>query len=236
MKVLIPCAGLATRWHGDTPKQLIKLLGEPLLHRTVRLVKEYAPDAQIHIVVKDLTDDRFKLPGTRRAVANLDPTRSQADKFLSSRHLWPKTDRVLILWGDVFYTRAAIQTLLSWDGDWAMFARLGPSTITGKDHRECVGWAVGPTGQQTVDEALQFCVDEARAGRLLNWSGSWQVYRAAHGMLYTPWADLPTDVLGNVVEVDDATDDFDAPSDWDSWCWRYSQFTPAERELHGMTR
>lgn len=236
MKVLIPCAGMATRWFGDTPKQLLPVLDEPILHRTVRLVREVAPDAQIQVIVPDLDDDRFKVPGTRRAVAKLDPSRSQADKFLSSRHLWAKSDRTVILWGDVFFTRAAIRAIFEFDGSWAMFARLTRSSITGKNHKEPFAWSIAPDAHPVLDAGIDECVREARAGRLLNWSGSWHVYKATIGKLWVKWGDLDPDDLAHVVTIDDATDDFDYESDWDEWCARYYRYTDEQRAQYGMTR
>lgn len=234
MKVIIPCAGMATRWHGDRPKQLVKVLGEPILHRTVRLIREIRPDANVSVIVKDTKDDWFKVPGARRVAAKLDPSRSQADKFLSSRHLWSKTERTVVLWGDVFFTRDAMERILGFDEDWAMFARLGPSNVTGKDHKEPFGFSFTPEAIPTLDAGIQRCVDEARAGTLTAWSGSWQVYKAAQGVLHKRWSELTVDELEHVRVIDDATDDFDYPQDWDEWCYRYANFTPEERAYYGM--
>lgn len=232
MKVLIPCAGMATRWHGDKPKQLVRLLGEPILHRTVRLLNENG--IQPTIIVKDPRGVTFKVPKSYQAGARLDESREQADKVASSRHLWPKSDRVVILWGDVFYTRAALESILGFEGEWAMFARLGPSEVTGKDHKEPFGFSIAPSAQSTFDAAMSTCVEAAQAGTLVNWSGSWEIYKAAHGLLDTPWSELPAEAFEHLVPIDDATDDFDQPSDWDEWCLRYAEYSVEERIMHGM--
>ena len=41
MRIVILCAGDATRWGGylGLPKHLVPIHGEPLLHRTVRLLR-----------------------------------------------------------------------------------------------------------------------------------------------------------------------------------------------------
>lgn len=234
MRVLIPCAGMATRWLGDRPKHLMPVLGEPILDRTVRLVLERRPDADVRIVVRDLSDDRYKLPGTKRATAKLDPSKSQADKFLSSRHLWAANDRTVILWGDVFFTVAAMDRILNFDGDWAMFARLGPSSWTGKDHKEPFAFSFTADAAPLLESGITACVEAAAAGTLTSWSGSWQVYRATVGRLDTRWPDLTVEDLAHVVEIDDWTDDFDFEDDWHRWCWEWAHANEAKRAAANM--
>lgn len=222
MRVIIPCAGMATRWFGDTPKHLVPIFDEPILHRTVRLIQERT-DADVRVVVKNLSDDRYKIPGATRATAKLDPSRSQADKLSSSRHLWSKTGRTVILWGDCFFTEVAMDRILSHDGDWCMFARLGPSKFTGKDHKEPFGFSLAPEHHDVLDLGINTCIDQARAGTLTAWSGSWQMYRAALGYGDVRWPDLPTTALDNVTVIDDWTDDFDVEDDWRNWCWHWAK-------------
>jgi choline kinase len=53
-KVFILAAGNCSRWNGIC-KQLIQIDGEPLIHRTVRLIRECDENADIYIVSTHLT-------------------------------------------------------------------------------------------------------------------------------------------------------------------------------------
>lgn len=110
-RVLILCAGRATRWSSsdvpssiaDRPKQLVPVCGEPILHRTVRQVLERLPAADVAVVAPEDVEV-WRVPGARVAVADLDRRRKQADKFLSSRGEWAADGRTVLLLGDVFFT------------------------------------------------------------------------------------------------------------------------------------
>lgn len=232
-RYLLLCAGNANRWggrHGDAPKQLVEVRGEPILHRTVRLITEHHPDADIKIVVRDSRDDTWKIPGSSRTAAKLDPSRHQADKILSAQHQWSRSGRTVLLYGDVYFTDAAINTIAINSDPWAAFARFGRSHLTGKDHRELFGFAFDPDEHERITAAALRCVELHRAGAMGGWSGGWQIYAAAAGADDAGVAGRFVD-RGNVVEIDDWTDDFDFARDWHQWCYRWAKATNARRAV-----
>lgn len=237
MKVVIQCAGESSRW-GDAlgvPKHLVPIHGEPVLHRAVRLIHELAPDAEVVLGVKDGRDPDYRIDGAARRAVKLDPSREQADKVLSSEHLWSASERTVLLFGDVFWTRAAMIDVLTNGDPWTAFCRFGGSLVTGCRHAELFGFAFDPEHRSTIADAANRCVDLARAGQLTKWSGGWQVYKAAAGapvdhIVGVKHPNYSTRDLGHAVEIDDWTDDFDKADDWDRWCWHWSHATDAERE------
>ena len=64
IRAIIIAAGEASRWgnYKGIPKHLIEIDNEPILYRTVRLLKENDLD-NIYIVAPD--DDRYKVPGSK---------------------------------------------------------------------------------------------------------------------------------------------------------------------------
>lgn len=232
MRWLILCAGKATRWqeHKGMPKQLVKLRGEPILHRTVRLAHEHDPAADVKIVVENHLDPTWQVPGSRRVKARLDPDRRQADKLLSSMHHWDPDGRTIVLYGDVYFTDDAITAIAAATDPWAAFARYGASDFTGKDHRELFGFAFDPAEQTRIEDAAYRCLDLHDAGQMGGWSGGWQIYAAAAGADDEGVAGPFTD-RGNVIEIDDWTDDFDRPRDWREWCYRWAKAPQARRAV-----
>lgn len=231
-RALIICAGEQERWknHLGMPKHLAPLCGEPILHRTVRLARQYTSD--VRVIVKNMGDDRYKVAGARRAAAKLDPSNYDADKFLSSRHLWSGTGRTVILYGDVWFSDAAMAQIFDpgplQDG-WQVFCRFGGSSITGAPGGENFAHVIDPPAHEAYEAAL-YRICDLRRRRVIWRNGGWEAYRAMCG--------LPDDMLlkhadyGHATVIDDWTEDMDEPGDYDGWCWRWAHADPATRPKH----
>ena len=231
-RVLIPCAGNHERWDMKMPKHLVPICKEPILERQVRLIKEHDPKADVRIVVPDLTDDQYKITGTKRAKAKLDPERGEVDKVASSKHLWNKTGDTIISWGDVWYEREVLDSVLDYDTEngWQFWG-----TFLG-DGGELFAFKFGPDDHATMAEAIDTVAAAHAAGEMKvpapqhasgsrGVPGGWGLYRALNNRKMN---DHKND--GRVTLVNGWTDDFDAKTDWDRWCLRYAKATPAERE------
>lgn len=231
MRILILCAGDQTRWAGfqDVPKHLVKLVGEPILHRTVRLLSELAPDADVRVVVKNPKDNTYKVPGSKRAGAKLNPGNGDADKFLSSQHLWDPKGRTILLYGDVFFTREALEEILTADTQdgWWFAGRFDGSRTTGAKGGECFAFILDPEGHEAFRAALDRVVTLRKDGTIPR-NGGWETYRALMGVpderILETWGDgSPKNPnLGHCTVIDDWTEDFDHPDDWHQWCWHYA--------------
>lgn len=231
-RALIICAGEQERWnnHLGVPKHLAPLCGEPILHRTVRLAREYTKD--VRVIVKDTSDKRYKVRGARLEAAKLDPANGDADKFRSSRHLWSDRSRTVILYGDVWFSDAAMATIFDpaplRDG-WHVYCRFTPSKITGAPWGENFAHAIDPAGHATYEAALHRIVDLRRRG-VLNRNGGWEQYRALCGL---PDRQMRRHAdYGHATVIDDWTEDLDEPGDYDMWCLRWAHADPATRPPH----
>jgi len=227
MKILIIAAGDGTRWNNflGVPKHLAPLCGERLLDRTVRLLKKFAPSAQVRVVLEDPRDPAYNC-GARNVRAKLDPGNGEADKFLSSRHLWAKDERTIVLYGDVFFTEHAIQTIVAEHGEpWLATGRINGSEITGTLGGELFAFSILPDAHPLFDDALAELVEAHRSG---HWrAGGWELYRTLCGVDLMDHADH-----GHFVEVDDWTEDMDEPRDWDEWCLRWALARGPKPEVH----
>lgn len=231
MRILILCAGDQTRWGNfqGVPKHLVELIGEPILHRTVRLLSELAPDADVRVVVKNPKDNTYKVPGSKRAGAKLDPGNGDADKFLSSAHLWDTKGRTVLLYGDAFFTREALEKILTADtqGGWWFAGRFDGSRTTGAKGGECFAFILDPDGHEVFRAALDRVVTLRKTG-VIPRNGGWETYRALMGVedekILEHFGDgSPKNPnLGHCTVVDDWTEDFDSPTDWHEWCWHYA--------------
>lgn len=218
VRVILICAGDASRWGGylGYPKHLIPVMGERLIDRTIRLLHEITPDVEVLIAARPDLLDEYTVPGALTVPADLDVRNHDADKFLSSRTYWCADGDTILLYGDVFFTRAAIASILGTAvDDWALFARFRPSDITGGQWPECWAFRLTADFQDDFKAVARYLIGEYDAGRI-DRIGGWEFYAVlAGGDLETPGVQL-----ANGVEVDDWTEDFDYPSDFTRWCER----------------
>jgi len=100
MRILILAAGDDPQWHGDCPKQLVKIAGEPLLFHTLRSFEGHDVTVVTHKPeIKALVPDCFE-PENRATLW---------ETVLSTRPLW--RGRVAVLTGDTFYTEERLEEI-----------------------------------------------------------------------------------------------------------------------------
>ena len=203
-------AGEQTRWkaHGGVgSKHLLEVEGETLLARIVRQTA-----GQDAIISGDY-------PGL--GVPNFTPTRdtSIVDGRLSVRELWSDHVRTVILLGDCFYTDEAMRKILDHAGpEPCLFARFRPSRLTGKPWAEPFANSLRPEDLVRHEAALRKAQAAKDAGRAPR-AGLWEAYKLERGDRRSSFT-YATRNLGHAVEIDDWTEDFDGPEDYDRWIER----------------
>lgn len=224
-RAIIIAAGDATRWGNylGVPKHFIEVDGEPIIHRTVRLLNEYGVD-DVWVVGKD---DRYDIEGSKLFVPPFNPGHYDADKFLNSRELWLEHGRTLVLYGDVYFTEFAMFKIMNPPADptqadrapkdrsgWYLYARPFGSQITGNGDGECFAQAIMPNDLKQHERELFNLVDDYNSGRLGR-IGGWEHYRRMIGL---PENMLHRHLVGdNLINIDDWTDDFDTPQSYESF-------------------
>lgn len=209
MRVIVAAAGESSRWGGylGVPKQLapIPSAGETLLHRTVRQAREILGSDDVHIVARG--DERFVADGaTTHHVA---PTPSE---YASSRPFWASSGRTVLLLGDVYFTDAAMTTIAAHrEHEYRCFGRSGPSRHTGKRYGEIFAISWWPAQHAVIDRHLDQAHHLIASGQS-NRPPGWLLLRLmqrtppARHLVRAPW----------FVSIDDLTDDFDIPADYDT--------------------
>lgn len=215
---IVIAAGEATRWAGHlgiTRKHHIVVDGERIIDRTVRLARQYADT--VYVVARP-GDDGYDVPGATRVDARLDPGNGDADKFLSSAHLWSRDGRTVVIYGDCWFTEDAMARIFGETRrEWLLFCRFGPSAVTGATSGECWAQSFWPEHIERHEQNLRRIAGLWRDGRLRR-CGGWEHARAQGGASdheLRRHRRYPC-----MVEVSDATEDFDRPKDWDRWIAR----------------
>lgn len=191
MKYIIMAGGDGTRWGNYTgvPKHLININGEPLLHRTVRLLKEN----NVENIIISAFDENYHLPGTmlHKPLSN----KWETDKF----NLELIEEDICFIYGDCYLTEEAIKTIVETPtDDILVFGRNKPSEINKKEYGELFAFKV--KNADKFKKCVSYIRDEVIAGR--NRGGGWELY--SH--IGCPF-----------ILIDDRSEDFDYPKDFDRW-------------------
>jgi len=227
MRCIIMAAGSGERWRGadgepfgGVPKHLCEPDGEPLLTRTTRQLTErgitdvmvsgpayyaeYVP-AHVEVFTPDVLADTDEWLG--------------ATKFANTEPFWNTLGRTIICYGDVWFSDAGLDTILASDErEWLNWCRFtGSKTNTLPGHRSFgENWAVSfwPEHHGRYRDAIKAAAEAHRAGQLKR-SGGWEIARAMAG------------ATGEAMRfhrrypcyryIDDRTEDFDKPEDFDAW-------------------
>lgn len=198
-----------------TPKHLIEgEEGEPVLHRTVRLLRERGAR---DVVIVGPSDSRYQVDGAHLVTLdNPHPTGTSMDKLFATKALWG-AGRTTILWGDVFYTPHCMDVITTIDSpEPHLVRRPGPSNFTGARWDESFAYSFLPEHHERILELAALINRRVPTNKihmftlLAAWNGS----------------RLPPNVREvaqqpNQTHVDDFSDDFDRWSEYTGWLGRY---------------
>ena len=122
MKYIIMCGGDYPRW--QTPRQLININGEPIVARTIRLLRENGVD-DIAISSNNSAFESFGVPLLRHDNYYYALEYNFSDGFWCDC-FYPTDEPTCYLFGDVVYSPDAIKTIIDTDTDDVAFFGSAP--------------------------------------------------------------------------------------------------------------
>ena len=205
MKYIIMCGGDYKLF--DKPKQLLEINGEPIIARTIRLLKECGVD-DIAISSNNPEFDRFGVPVLHhenvwevRGIENVTGTWVNA--------FYPMDEPVCYLMGDVVFSPEAIKKIVNTSTDSVEFFASAPpfSKQYYKPYAEPFGFKVVDT------KYFRFCVDRVKT---LEAEGKFR----RHPIAWELWSVIKTTPINeinysNYTVINDYTCDVDKVSDID---------------------
>jgi len=99
LKIIIMAGGQQKRYAPPTPKHFIRIDGERIIERSIRLFRELG---DVWVIAADPAYDYLRDLGAN--VAPPSETSHELSKFTSSRHLWEHDDQVAFIYGDCYLT------------------------------------------------------------------------------------------------------------------------------------
>lgn len=209
LRYIIMAGGVGSRWnnYSGKTKHLIDVGGETLLERTVRLLKENGVENIFINSNQDYVVKETKLHYPKNNVYEI-------DRFLSCKDIWG--DEVVFLYGDVYYTEKAMKTITSYNNK--SFRYFGRSS--GGKHAEL--FAIKLNDKKEVDKFHEVCLyirkqnEEGKHKQGLGWHTYMEMIGESHLVTLVYIQEfLAKGKLKNFTEINDETDDFDTPLDYE---------------------
>lgn len=206
MKYIIMCGGISTQW--DKPRQLYEICGEPIVARTIRLLREQG----IEDISISSNDERFEQFGV--------PVLHHENNYVGIKYndiisgtwcecFYPTDEPTVYLHGDVIFSPNAIRTIIETEtNDIAFFGSKSPFAP------EYPKWYIEPFGWKVVNtEHLKQVVEDVKRlekeGRFGRKPIAWEVWNViARG----PDGDVNT-IHDGYVAINDWTCDLDYPDE-----------------------
>ena len=190
MRYIIMCAGNGTRWNNylGVPKHLIEINGETLLGRTTRLLKENGIND--YIITTECKN--YRQYGDIMPQSYHD---CEIDRFEETND-----KEICYLYGDVYYTKEAIKTIINTPAKDVLFF--------GSD---CEIFAI-----KVIDKKLFFThkskVKTLYENDIIHRCIGWEIYRSIHGIPFEEHM-----ITDRYIEILDGTDDIDFPEDYEKF-------------------
>lgn len=201
LKIFILCAGNHTRWgnHLGIPKQLIRINGETLLDRIIRLFGKHG----YHNIDIISNDERLKLSNCN--FFRPSNFRWAVETFLSTQTLWK--NKTLVLLGDVFYTEKAIKIILKSNQGIHFYGRPSASKFTFTPYGEIFAFSFDQNSWNKMVEHSENAITDATLGGR---GKLWELYRSIAGFQLTEHK-IEKQIF---IPIHDFTDDIDSPDEY----------------------
>jgi hypothetical protein len=210
VRAILCCAGSGERWRNflGVPKHLIVIDGATLIARAVAQLRGRGIDD----VVITSFDERYEIAGARRCAPTTTILPGTGMGFSAS--FWSDTGRTLVLLGDVYFSEAAVDAIVTAsEEETTWLGRKGGGQV--KKYGEMFGVSIPLGRQQRLRDAAAEVV-QLREQRLIQRIMGWELYAVVNGLDPTI-----VDPGPNWLNVDDETDDFDFPGDYLRWLKRH---------------
>ena len=203
MKYIIMCGGKYSRW--KTPKQLLKIQGEPIVARTIRLLKSEG----VRDIAISTNDSRFAGFGVpilkHKNNMKVDTSEHVTGAWVEA--FYPTNEPACYLMGDVVFSQAAIRTIVQTETDSIrFFASVPPfSPLYFKKYGEPFAFKVAD--QRRFQAAIDFVAANVDTGIFCRHPIAWELWQAINGK------DVQEIDFDSITAINDFTCDVDAPED-----------------------
>jgi len=139
-RIFILCAGKNVKYYGIT-RQLLKINGEEILGRMIRLIKEECNYEIFIITNNDIIENYIKsIRNNKIILFHPAAERYHMESLYSTKEEW--VERNIFLFGDVVFSKHAIKKILNSDNKLSFFFRIKPHLYLNKRYPEGFGMLI----------------------------------------------------------------------------------------------
>ena len=203
MKYIIMCGGIYEKW--NTPKHLVEVGGEPIVARTIRLLRE----AGAEDIAISSNDERFEQFGIE-VLHHSNPYVLPADHDAESPWLdafYPMKNPVCYIFGDVVFSPEAIKTIVETKTDSIMFFASAEPLPEGYPKPWAEPFAYKVKDTERFFEAIEQTKEYEKQGCFYRQPVSWELWQVIKG---TPLGKID---YTNYCVINDYTCDIDSLED-----------------------
>lgn len=197
MKYIIMCGG---DYHTESPKQLRKVLGMTLVERTITVLREMGVD-DIAISSNDPRFEKFGVP-----VLHHENNFGNGGHWLEA--FYPMDEPCCYLFGDVFYSPAAIWTIVETDTDDIEFFASAPPFAPCYIKRWAEPFAFKVVNTSRFRACVNVTIDHAENGHFNREPIAWELWQVIKGTR------LNVIDYTNYTAINDYTTDFDTDDEY----------------------
>jgi len=210
LKYIVMCGGTYRTF--QEPRQLVEIDGEPIVARTLRLLRECGiADKDLAISSNDSRFERFGVRLLRHMNGFCVEANYQCSHGYWCDGFYPMVEPVCYLMGDVVFSPEAIKTIVEYETDDIMFfgSKRPFSEVYPKHHEEPFAFKVVNT--EHFNEACRACRRLADSGKHWRTPIAWELWFIISGQ--DPAKDLRELEHDSYVGINDYTCDIDSAND-----------------------
>ncbi len=195
MKYIIMCGGHYTKW--STPRHLTEIDGEPVVGRTIRLLKEYGVDD----IAISTSDERFADFGVP-LLKHHNPFVGYGTGGTWVDAFYPTSEPACYLMGDVVFSTEAIRKIVETQTDSILFFASRSPFPKCYIKRWAEPFAFKVVDQIRFRKAIDFCRENESTGYFQRRPISWELWQVLNG-----------GIIADYTVINDYTCDIDEPED-----------------------
>lgn len=203
MKYIIMCGGTYPKW--EIPRQLTEIHGEPIVARTIRLLRENGI-SDIAITAQDKRFEQFGVPVLHHENSYIWGKDAIEDHSYWVDTFYPTDDPVCYLMGDVFFSPFAIKSIVEYTGQDIMFFASGLCNGKGYTKPWAEPFAFKVWNTEKFKDRIQQTKYLQDQGAFRRKPVSWELWQVIQGTRLNV-------IAMDYYAIDDYTCDVDSPED-----------------------
>lgn len=175
MKYIIMCGGK----YGRTPKQLLEVMGEVIVKRTIRLLKAYG--VPLENIFISSNDERFWGLGVLLLTHNNDYIYGHEEYHRWLNAFYPMTEPVCYVFGDVYFSEDAIRQIVQTETESIQFFASAPPFADNYFKTWAEPFAFKVQDTKLFFEKVEECHRLDLEGRFHREAVSWELWQVIKG-------------------------------------------------------